>query len=1622
MGVGKDRVFLLSAIAELKAGYEQLFNAAKQFSTDVESKAKSVGSLMGQVPSEAKSSQLSGVLSGLKLEQDLFDELLEKLQRDVEKIQSDLPTLDSAAGSNVNALTTAANQLASLFQEYQSFIKGGFTAQDVAAFKKSLSKMRMQNGMKMSAIDKTLQQVLETSKGLSILSAYYSADPVNLATGNFSAEKEDILIRGDSPLVFKRTYNVMDEYQGTLGERWVHSFEVKLEEVPKEKQLKIMMEDGCVIYYEETEENEYVSKLHPAHRLRKVSDGYQLITEDKSCYSFTTSGRWLEKETPDGKKISLSYNENHQLKKVTSSSGHLRFRYNTEGHLILVRDHTSRKLQFEYNDGCLIKVIGVRKEELRYTYNEKKELIKTTNPRGIDLVQNEYDYLSRTTRQVFPDGGVMTYQYNDEEKFITVTEQNSNKITYHRDKHYRNTRAVYSDGEEHRVYNEQNKLVSFTDKRGNKTHYSYDDYGNMISSTNPIGETTTIKYSADHRPIEIKQATGGVFALHYEQGNLVSVKSPLEHETVMRYDNQNRPIEVTQPDGSQMSFTYDNRGNVLSMGLPNGGMIQYTYNQANQVICTTDANGNQTSFSYDASGNLVTVVNPEGHCREYTYNEINKVTAVKDFDDSVVRHEYNELGKVASVTNARGEVTKVAYDLMWNISKVTQPNGGETLYYYNQLNQLAKITNALGHETNYKYDPNGNMLSLSTPKQETARFSYDALNRRTKVVSPDGAETKYTYDKSGKIASIIDSKGQLSSFKYDLQGQLIEQTNVLGETNYFTYTSLGNVASVENANGEQTTYDYYPGGKLKAVFLPAGETINYTYDLNDNLLEKIVGNEGKTSYTYDSLNRVTAITNPNGFTKKFSYDAADRVVLFQDESGAITEYDYLPTGELVLVKDALGSSTTYSYDEVGHLITIHQQGSVDMELDEVTVLNRQTSYTYDLLGNVTSVTDALGHTEDYTYDENNQLIRKIDKDGYQTQMSYEPSGQLSTIHYDDGRQVLFQYNELRQLVEIQDWLGKTSMELDALGRIMQVEMPEGQQIGYEWDSLNNRTKLIYPDGKEVNYVYDGSNKLTKLSSGNQEYSYRYDSMGRLIEKQQPNHLVTEYQYDPANQLTGLIHKQEETVLEKYAYVYSETGNKAIIDRFRLDMPEESGQYRYGYDALQRLNNVEKDGQKLRSYAYDSFGNRTEQQSPEGHTHYTYNGLNQLIREEGPTQTKQLSYDKRGNLFEEWIDNQLNHRYQFDATNMLTQAVSTTEGEALYQYNGLRNRVGQTLIKADEPLQSIQYILDLSKPYNNLLERQVNDEAETYLWDNQLLSSNDEEQFLLDDLGSPIRQLSLAGTQESFAYDEFGQHLRQPHHVFGFTGYQNDEVSGLSYAQARYYSQEQGRFISEDNVKGVIRAPKTLNPYVYVWNRPLTLVDIDGNLPQKTSAPEIGKLPDEDAQKVITDNWDSIQKAAEEFGVDPYVVASVIYTEQSHNVDWKDTATDWIGFYGILDTSIGVGQVKGSTAKFLEEEGYVTPTKGSEGGWNFPWGFVNGTETMARVKRLENNEWNIFYVAAYIKYFQDTWEDVFPDIANRPDILATLYNLGHGKNPNANPKPNDFGENALDYYNKMKCLE
>ena len=59
--------------------------------------------------------------------------------------------------------------------------------------------------------------------------------------------------------------------------------------------------------------------------------------------------------------------------------------------------------------------------------------------------------------------------------------------------------------------------------------------------------------------------------------------------------------------------------------------------------------------------------------------------------------------------------------------------------------------------------------------------------------------------------------------------------------------------------------------------------------------------------------------------------------------------------------------------------------------------------------------------------------------------AYTKQGDLSGIQYADGKEVKLSYNPLRQLIEIQDWLGSTRITPDELGRAEKVQYPDGRE-------------------------------------------------------------------------------------------------------------------------------------------------------------------------------------------------------------------------------------------------------------------------------------------------------------------------------------------------------------------------------------------------------------------------------------------------------------------------------------------------------------------------------------------------------------------------------------------------
>ena len=1278
-----------------------------------------------------------------------------------------------------------------------------------------------------------LDKIDEEWAQLGLERGVFVADPINACTGNFIAEKIDIEIGGAYPLQFKRIYNALDTRIGVLGKGWRHSFEIWLED--KKDTIELTLWDGQVVIFKLASTGKYESL---SGYIQKQPNGmFEMKTRKNEKYIFNQIGQCIEITEKTGLQTILTY-ENGVLSHIWNTTGEFTLSYDEQKRLITAADPTGRTAYYTYDEFNMLEsvddILGIK---TTYQYGTSNKVLAISTSAGDLGIINEYDKKDRVLKQHFPDGGTVSFEYDERWHRTTYTEQNGNRVRYYQDEKMRNVRTVYFDGHEETDYDDSGRKVRFRDKNGNETCYQYDGSGNLLEEIGPLGAETNYEYNKQNLPVQITTANDATVQLAYDDNrNLISAINPLGHCTQIQY-HKGLPCQIDLPDGSRLQATFDDKLNASSVSLPTGAVLQYQYDALNRVSAVTDGNGGITKYSYNKRDDVTEIINADGKKQAYEYTPRGLVSKVTDFNGGIVEYKYNSVGKMEEIINQMGDSTKITYDLMWNITSVTDACGNTTKYSYDKLCRLIEAVDAEGNTTKYEHDPKGNVIAVISPLGARTEMTYDALDRQIKVLTADGASTEFTYDNVGNLTEIRDALGNVTKHEYDLIGQLVSVTDALGNKTTLSYTPIGKVERIVNAKGEQQTYHYYPGGLLKSTRSASGAEDTYAYDKNENLIQKTdtVGNV--TRFSYDNLNRVIAVQNALGHNKHFAYDALGNIVQITDENGHVTQYKYSLLGNMIEAIDANGHSTKYDYDKVGRLTKLEQLRLIDdavanVQLPEYLV----TTYEYDKSGKIITTQTPLGTREKYAYDTGGNLISKIDGDGLETLYEYNLVGQLAKVCYADGRSAKFFYNPLSQLTAMKDWLGETKIDLDPMGRATQVTDYTGSTVGYSWDSLGRREKTIYPDGQEVLYAYNQAGLLEKVFAPEGETYYTYDVLGRMKERILPKGVRSSYNFDPLGRITQLSHSnQHGHQLDQLTYTYDPVGNITQMNKERAGIEVDSGLFQYAYDPLGRLTSVLHERNVQQQFSYDSLGNRTQAVEGEQVTNYAYNVANQLIHTQAGDVIHDYSYDKRGNLTQISENGIAKQHFTFDASNRMTKAVTVGFGQTEYAYDGFLNRVKKReSVGAINPAQEVRYTLDRTLSYDNLLMT-TGAENQRFTWGNELISANTDPKsmfYLQDHLGSPVRLMH--NYDSPLAYDVFGTQTASlgasPKQPFGFTGYQTDAISGLHFAQARYYDANTGRFTAEDEIKGSVAMPMSLNPYLYCLNQPMTLVDRDGLSP------------------------------------------------------------------------------------------------------------------------------------------------------------------------------------------------
>ena len=621
-----------------------------------------------------------------------------------------------------------------------------------------------------------------------------------------------------------------------------------------------------------------------------------------------------------------------------------------------------------------------------------------------------------------------------------------------------------------------------------------------------------------------------------------------------------------------------------------------------------------------------------------------------------------------------------------------------------------------------------------------------------------------------------------------------------------------------------------------------------------------------------------------GNRTEFSYNDKDLLTGVKDAMGNRTEYGYDKAGRPATVYRHEGSrelllciedeERKHSLKEISK--TKEKYGRQMSESLKEANVSRITRYKRNLMGDVECITNAFGEEEYFSYDLLGRVILKKDMDGYETRYSYTKAGDIKTVLYADGYKAEYEYDSLGKLTKVKDALGVISIENDKLARTTKVIDHDSKEVRYSYGKFGERLKTIYPDKKSIEYGYDEDLRLVSLISGDKEIRYSYDKEGRLIRKDMPDEISSLYSYDERGLLSSLCHMKGDKKLEEYIYGYDLLGNKTKVVRQRdVDhkgikedknkekivhkLWEDSSTFYYEYDSLSRLVAVKRGEKEVCTYTYDAFGNRSKMKKDGIEVAYTYDALDRLVKINSLHTNESYEYDKRGNLIGVTDRGKKIKAYEYGALGRLGLSYSNLGNARSYDYDGMGNRIGCREYKFEskglgedrlksineldlakkEPVYEERYVLDRTRPYNNMLQRSMSDrgkeQTQSYAWDFNAVFMEEEEKvytYLNDELGSTIRLLEKEGTSQTiYGYDEFGkdtygtQGQVQP---FGYTGYRYDAVAETYFAQAREYVAGVGRFGGEDK-DAFIRfiVPQTINLYTYCISNPLTYTDKTG---------------------------------------------------------------------------------------------------------------------------------------------------------------------------------------------------
>ena len=486
----------------------------------------------------------------------------------------------------------------------------------------------------------------------------------------------------------------------------------------------------------------------------------------------------FEESTPSGKRkttINVFDSYGNVLNEQTIADGQTRntwFGYDSSGNLIFLKDDQGTVYRYVYNRSGLTTAAYINDKLLRTNnYNELGWLLSKKDPAG-NVEKQIYKPNGMLERFVDKSGQSFTYEYTPyfEEDRVSVKNSANQEVYWKKYTYDPVTRMVISqansEGEEIAYRYDQWKRLEKQTIVGKTYTLGYDNYDRLNKivypdakvleyrydnlnriqyvlypgmntveyqySTNSDLNQITLLYSSAFTQKRTRDAffelksvvhtknSGNVYNETYTYDGFGNVKSISRNGTIhgFEYDSLNRIKHEYLPGGGKRDYTYDDRGNRLTLNdttnqpFDLSGSHSYSYNPFNQLKTYTNDSGVQATYTYYADGMRASkTVN--GDYTRYIY---------------VNGHIIEELDRNGN-TKARNIWGN---ELLYRVDNNSNKSG---YYYYNGHGDVIAIKDANGNTLNsYDYDLWGNVTSKSETMSNPFGYTGEVHDTESKLI------------------------------------------------------------------------------------------------------------------------------------------------------------------------------------------------------------------------------------------------------------------------------------------------------------------------------------------------------------------------------------------------------------------------------------------------------------------------------------------------------------------------------------------------------------------------------------------------------------------------------------------------------------------------------------------------------------------------------------------------------------------------------------------------------------------------------------------------------------------------------------------------------------------------